>query len=112
MALLSLEIFATASDHVPPLSFACQFELFEEFTGALAPLLAHPTTDTEPVVLSSTVTPYEIGALITAVCLARSADTAMEAIARPLETVMHRRPAFFEGWSLHAGDTRVTCGDN
>ncbi|WP_435107155.1 hypothetical protein [Nocardiopsis synnemataformans] len=114
MALLNLQIFALAPEHTQPLSPTRQFEVFEEFTGAVIPLLEPTCRDTTPstVVLGCAVTPYEGGALITVVCMAASADTATDEVARPLEAVMDDGLDFFEDWTLHAGEVRVTCADN
>lgn len=114
MALLTVEIFALAPENTQPLSPTHQFEVCEEFTSAVTTLLEPPGRDRTPstVVLGCAVTPYEGGALITAVCLAASADTATDEVARPLEAAIDDGPDLFEDWALHAGEVRVTCADN
>ncbi|GAA4935766.1 hypothetical protein GCM10023224_15680 [Streptomonospora halophila] len=111
MAVLTVELFAFADDTTTPLTVAQQDTIGHRFTDAIAPLRTSEGGD-NLVVVDCTLTPFESGVTIHALCLACSAVPATEAIAHELSLAMAAEPVFFADWGLYAGPTCIHAGDN
>lgn len=112
MALLTVEVFALATDSTRPLTAEQQFHVHACFTDALARLNEHTTPEVR--LLSWEVTPYGTGAVIHLLSLAPCAEQLTDAVAQHLATEMatDTTSTLFAGWELAAGHTLVLCGDN
>ncbi|KIH97602.1 hypothetical protein LP52_17945 [Streptomonospora alba] len=110
MAVLTVEVFALADEDATPLTQPQQYGVSKRLAPAMAPLRRRCGTDL--VVLSCTLTPYDDGVFVHALCVAPSASTATEAIAHELSVAMAAEPAFFDTWALYTGQTCIHSSDN
>lgn len=111
MAVLTVELFAFADDTTAPLTPAQQDKIGHRFAEAIAPLRTSGAGD-PLVVVDATLTTFDSGVTIHALCLACSASAASEAIAHELSLAMATDPVFFTDWGLYAGPTCIHAGNN
>lgn len=109
MAVLRVQIFALAGDDTG-LTTDDQYTVYTHLTTELITLAN--TQAPGVVLLDSTVTPYDTGAVVDVVAMTDHADHLTDTVAAHLNTAMTGAPHLFTGWHLMAGDSAVWSSDN
>jgi hypothetical protein len=104
MAVLTIEIFASAPDTDPPDGLV--FGVADLFTLALA--IPDESASGPVRLLTFDVVPAQ-PVMVTATCLAADGETATDAVAALLSSALADTVT---GWTLHAGHTHVHHADN